>query len=363
MSPTAASESSARLTLGVSAIVLLVIFGLWTIDVYLAKTERAEVQAEASSFYLEGTGLLEKGQAAEAVEVLRRAYTAVRDDRRYQMQLAVALIADSKTGEAEALLGDVLQKNSTYGQANLLMARLMVKKGDLAAAESYYHRAIYGIWSGDAASHQIQTRLELIDLLERRHASKEMLAETLPLEGQTDGNPTLQKQIANLYIVAGSPARAISVYHALLLGNSKDSEAYKGLGEAELSIGDYHQAQSAFLNALRVNPEDSEARKRLELASSMTALDPTPRRLSSKEKYARSMRILELVRNAYQACGQSGDLLEAANAALSAKAQPPFTNELAEQQLSLAEKLWKARHASCEPGDERLRLIMEKLAQ
>jgi tetratricopeptide (TPR) repeat protein len=321
------------------------------------------VQAEANSFYLEGTRLLQKGQAAEAVEVLRRAYTAVRDDRRYQMQLAAALMAAGKPGEAEALLDDVLQKNSNDGQANLLMAHLMVKKGDLAAAESYYHRAIYGIWSGDAASHQIQTRLELIDLLARRHALKEMWAELLPLEGQAEGNPSLQKQIAHLYIVAGSPARAISVYHALLQGNSKDSEAYKGLGEAELSIGDYHQAQSAFLNALRVNPEDSEARKRLELASSMTALDPTPRRLSSKEKYARSMRILELARNAYQACGQSSDLLAPANAALSAKAQPPFTNELAEQKLSLAEKLWKARPVSCEPSDERLHLIMEKLAQ
>jgi hypothetical protein len=43
--------------------------------------------------------------------------------------------------------------------------------------------------------------------------------------------------------------------------------------------------------------------------------------------------------------------------------QPPFTNELAEQQLSLAERLWKVPRASCEPGDEQLRLIMEKLVQ
>jgi tetratricopeptide (TPR) repeat protein len=363
MNPADTSESSARLTLGVSAIVLLIIFALWSIDVFLAKTERVEVRTEANGFYLEGTRLLESGKPADAAEVLRRAYTAVREDRRYQMQLAAALMAAGKPDEAEGLLDDVLQKNSNDGQANLFTARLMVRKGDVASAEAYYHRAIYGSWDGNALTQQIQPRLELVDLLAGQHASKEMLAELLPLEGQAQGNAPLQKQIAHLYIVAGSPARAINVYHSLLQANSEDSDVYRGLGEAELSIGDYHQAQAAFLNALRRNPEDSTARKRLELASSMTALDPTPRRLSSKEKYARSMRILGLARNAFQACGQAEDLLTSANAALLAKTQPSFTNELAEQQLSLAEKLWKARPASCEPSDEPLRLIMEKLAQ
>jgi tetratricopeptide (TPR) repeat protein len=344
-------------------VILLIIFGLWSIDVFLAKTERAEVENEANSSYLEGQRLLQNGQGAEAVEMLRRAHAAVREDRRYQLQLAEALMASGRTDEAEALLNDVLAKNSNDGQANLLTARLLMKKGDMASSEAYYHRAIYGSWNGNAASEQIQTRLELIGLLGRQHASKEMQAELLPLEGLTQGNSSLQAHIANLYIVAGAPARAINVYQTLLQENSKDSDAYKGLGEAELSIGDYHQAQTALLNALRLNPADSAARKRLELASSMTALDPTPRRLSSKEKYARSMRILELARNAFQACGRTDDLLTPANAALSARTQPDFTNELAEQRLSLAEKLWKARPASCDGNDEPLRLIIEKLAQ
>ena len=46
---------------------------------------------------------------------------------------------------------------------------------------------------------------------------------------------------------------------------------------------------------------------------------------------------------------------------LAKKVRGAVTNELAEQRLSLAEQLWKARPAGCD--DEVLRQITQKLAQ
>ncbi len=367
MNPASKADSPIRLSAGVIVIVLLVIFGLWTVDAFLAKMERTELQAEANRFYQEGTKLLNDGRSAEAVETLRRAFILARRNRQYQLQLATALTAEGKGAEAESLLNDVLQVDSNDGEANLLTARLMARKGNIPAAQSYYHRAIYGSWRDNAARHETQARLELVNLLASRNDSRATLAELLALEAQAQGDPPMEKQIARLYLTAGSPARSAAAYRALLRNNPKDGDSYEGLGDAELSLGNYRQAQAAFLSALRRSPGDSIARKRLELASSMAALDPTPRHLSSQEKYARSIRILELARNAAVACGQDDELVAAAKTALTAKARPNFTNELAEQELTLAGKLWKARPVSCAhdalDSDEPLRLIMEKLAQ
>jgi hypothetical protein len=112
------------------------------------------------------------------------------------------------------------------------------------------------------------------------------------------------------------------------------------------------------------------------LSSTMTALDPTLRWLSSDERYARSSRILEMARDSLQQCVNGGmvtepsklqPLLDNANAVLATQPQPRITNELAEERLTLGEQLWQARTKACPPGgsaqEEPLRLIMEKLAR
>jgi len=352
------------------AVLVVIIGSLSGIDAVLAKAERAEVQAEAARLYQEGTRLMSQHKDADAVESFRKAHVMVRTDPKYQVALVSALLADKRLDEAQGNLDLLLGADPNNGLANLLKARLSVTKERFAEAESYYHRAIYGSWDGDIAAHRLETRMELAQFLASRNEQKELLAELLLLETEAPDDPALRKTIAQLYVRAGSPGRAANVYRELLGHNPDDVESYRGLGQAELALGDYRAAEDAFSSAERRGPSDAAAGHLREIASTAASLDPTVRRLSSSEKFARSTRIAEMVRDALNRCQsskQSSQDSQDAAKILAKPAPPHITNESAEARLALAEQLWKTALKTCgsgkPPGDEALRLIMSKLAQ
>ena len=63
-----------------------------------------------------------------------------------------------------------------------------MRTGRVREAKAFYHRAIYGQWSADSTSMRTRARLELVALLARRHESRELLAELLPLEAIASGS-------------------------------------------------------------------------------------------------------------------------------------------------------------------------------
>jgi tetratricopeptide (TPR) repeat protein len=358
-------------TLALILVVLALIGSLFAIDFFLANLERNELQSQAGQLYEQGSRLLKQGKAADAVEVLRRAHALVRQNRTYQLALVDALLAAGKIEQAGDLLADLLQADPNGGEANLMMAHLLLKENRVTEAIAYYHRAIYGTWSANPDARRLQARLELVKLLEKPGDRKELLAELLPLDGEVSDVDTRRK-LGHWYLEAGSPERAAGVYRALLAAGVKTEAVYTGLGEAELAFGDYHAAMSAFVNAYRANPSDPAARKNIELSSAVTALDPTERRIRSSEKFRRSTRILELARDALQRCLAQHGLATSddegqADVLLTLKSSTNITNEMAEERLALAEQLWKDRIASCgtaiPPQEEPLLLIMEKLAR
>jgi tetratricopeptide (TPR) repeat protein len=165
------------------------------------------------------------------------------------------------------------------------------------------------------------------------------------------------------------------VYRSLIQRNPRDAEAYAGLGKAELEQGRYREARNAFNVAAIHKPHDALLRRRMQLTNTVSALDPTPRQLSSAEKYQRSLRIVGLTRSSLERCvashagassSEADESLKAVQEALSRKAPGHVTNELAEETLSLAERMWQARTktfgASTSAEEEPLRLIMERLA-
>jgi thioredoxin-like negative regulator of GroEL len=371
------SASTARVPILTSvAMIVVVIAALAAIDVFLARTEHAELQNEAHQFYQDGSRLLQQGKATQAVDLLRRAHALARQNSDYELELINALIADGKLSEAEPLMNDVLQRQPNDGRANLVAARLMTNERRTTDAEAYYHRAIYGEWSSNAAAHRISARMELIEFLVANGDKQELLAELLPLQEEAGSNPAIEKRLAHLFLIAGSASRAADVYHSLIQQNPRDAEAYAGLGEAELEQGRYRAAEAAFVTAFRHKPNDASLRQRMELANIMTTLDPTPRRLSSAEKYHRGLRILDLSRASLEQCltshanassSETQQLLAAAQAAPSSKARTRVTDELAAETLDLAEKVWQARIKACgastSSNDEPLRLIMERLSR
>jgi thioredoxin-like negative regulator of GroEL len=196
------SASTTRVPILASvALIAVVIAALATIDVFLAKTERAELQNEAQQFYLDGSRLLAEGKAAQAVDLLRRAHVLARQNPDYELELINALMAAGKLAEAEPLMNDVLQRQPNDGRANLIAARLMTNERRTTDAEAYYHRAIYGEWASDAAVHRISARMELIEFLVANGEKQKLLAELLPLEEEARSNPAIAKRLAHLRLI------------------------------------------------------------------------------------------------------------------------------------------------------------------
>jgi tetratricopeptide (TPR) repeat protein len=373
---TPGTRPSTNSILGLIAVIAFVIAALAFIDSILEKAEQRDLQSQAQRAHLEGVRLIKQDKTNQGIELLRKAHAWERANILYELDLTDALIAAGKTDEAEPLMTEIMLREPNDGRANLSAARLMLKRGKIADAVSYYHRAIYGEWPENAMAHRVAARLELVHLLVTAGRNKELLAELLPLQEEAGKNMTIQKELGHLFLVAGSPSRAAACYQALIDRNPKDADAYVGLGQTQLEQGQYRDAHAAFLVALRYKPEDPSIRRRLDLSSALTDLDPTPRRLASMEKYRRSLRILQLAYDDLNACiakrpgtpsAETAQLLSAAHNALSSKPPPNAANELSEGVLGTAEMTWRARVEACgagvSPDEEPLRLIIEKLAQ
>lgn len=362
--------------LALVGIIVLVIAGLSTLDRFLANAQNVEVQHLAQRSYQDGIRFRDAGDTDKSVEAFRKAHALERRNTEYELELVAALIAADKPDEGERLIRDVLEREPNDGRANLLGAHLMLKKGNSIEAKSYYHRAIYGEWPNNAAAHRVAVRMELVDYLAKRPEHEELLAELLPLQEQAGDDPATKLHLAKLFLVAGSVSRAIDEYRAVIKQNPKNAEAHLGLGEAELRQGQYARAHDAFLVASADKPGDPEIQRQLDLSSTLASLDPTFRKLTSMEKYRRSLRILDLARSSLERClantqapdsGDAHQVLASAKTTLASKPRTGITNEMSENVLGLAEKVWQARLKACgakvAPDEEPLRLLTERLAQ
>ncbi len=361
-----------RLTGTVAAIAFIVI-GLSALDRFLASVESAELSSSARRSYLAGSRLLAEGKAAAAVDPLQEAHAVERENREYALTLIAALMTAGKMADAETLMNELLEREPNDGRTNLAAARLKAKEGNFADAESYYHRAIYGAWPGEGHGRRTAVRLELIDLLKKRDRKQELLAELISLEAEATADPETQKRLARLFLAADSPARAARIYRATVQKNPKDAAAYEGLGQAELAQGEYAAAHAAFEAAFLRDPNDASILSHLVTLNTVVALDPTVRKLTSAEKYSRSMRILEMARAGLAQCvasnpsggsGEAGRLLTASAATIASKAPAHATNEIAEGVLGIAEAVWRAQNQACGTpagDDDALNLIMKKV--
>jgi tetratricopeptide (TPR) repeat protein len=266
---------------GLIVSVAAILLALFAVDQFLARLQNRELGNEAQSLYAYGDRLLAEGRADDALVRLQRAHTLARDNRTYPLALARALVATGRLGEAESSLRDLLDRDSNYGETNLIMARLMVRESNSTEADAYYHRALYGRWP--AGSNQANVRMELIDFLARRGARQELLPELLLLQNETGAAPADVK-VAGLFLMAGSPNRAADAYRDLIRRNPDDVELYRGLGEAELAQGDFHRAQANFVEALRRKPGDPDIIQRLQFTTMLSSLDPTPRRAGCRRE-------------------------------------------------------------------------------
>lgn len=357
-----------RTFLGTFALVFAAMLGLYLFDTFLARTEIAESHAEAQRLFEEGQALLREGKTPDAIERFRNALEFARNNRDYQLALSRALLDAGKLTDSEAVAKGLLERDPTDGRANLTMARVMIRENRSGDAEAYYHRAIYGKWPGnDAGKERLRVRLELIDLLARGIDKQALLAELLPLEGE-NLDPGTRERVAHLYLVAGSPTRAMEMFRQILRDQPSNARAFAGLGMAEFARGNYRGAHLDFLIASRLKPNDTEIKKQFNLASEVLTLDPTVRGLNQRGRYQRSAHLLELAEASLSRCsGAPGELVNEARLQLQAPARQASEGDATEANLDLAEKLWQARKKECPApvpeSDQALALVLTKIAQ
>jgi tetratricopeptide (TPR) repeat protein len=355
------------------ATILVAIVALLFVDTWLARLDRDESRAHAANLYSDGQALLRARRPREASERFAAAVATDRGVALYELGLAEAMLDDGRPLEAERTLSTVLDRAQTDGRANLVMARVLVGERRVAEAKSFYHRAIYGRWAADSLQQRLQTRLELIRLLVREHAQQELLAELLPIQDATSDSTELQRTLGHLFIRTGSPARGVEIFRQVLQRSPDDGDAYAGMGEAALVLGNYRTARADFAAAARLAPDDTAITAGLSVADTALALDPMLRGIGARARAERGRRLLAMTLDLSARCTASTSP-SAAVAADSARRLLASSDTLrggdvdGDAFVSAATELWSswsapcaARLAGASATDQALRLVLRKL--
>jgi tetratricopeptide (TPR) repeat protein len=364
------AAASAGAFVATFALIFAAIAALFAIDTFLADTDRAASRAEARRLFEEGERLQAQNDMAEALERLRSAVSSERQNPVYQRGLAAALLAAQRLGDAQAVLSERLQHDPTDAEASLMMARTLADEGKTRQAISFYHRAIFGDWAGSRGARRVQARFELVELLAAKHARQELLAELLPLESEAPSDAPTRRRIARLFLTAGSPSHAITIFRDLVRLDRDDADAYEGLGEAELQQGNYRSARHDFAFAASLRPGDQAIASRLDLCERALALDPTQRGIRTKEQFRRSAALLQLTVAFSDSCSgavlpaPAAALLDSARSTLAGPSPTEFSPDTAtEARVTLAERVWQSRSTCPVPGWAKpAELVLAKLA-
>ncbi len=351
------------------AVILAAVVGLLLFDTALARVDTAERKVVAAREFRAGDQLLAAGQIGPAIERLRTATTLDGQSLAYATALAEATLAEGRPDAAEQMLLPVLERDATDGAANLAMARVLLKERRIDEAESYYHRAIYGRWSRGTNQSRV-ARFELIDVLAGTDSKHDLLAELLPIQDDSTVSIAQRKHIAHLFVTAGSPARAIAIFRDVLRRDPRDADAYQGLAEAALSVGDFSTARADLLAAQKLVPEDSATiQSRISVIDTVVTLDPTQRGLSMAEQYRRAKNLVQMTLAWVRKClgAQSPEVaaLDSTGSTLVASAAAAGQAQSIDQTLLLAEQLWTLQRGKCAaaPKPGALALVQTRIAQ
>ncbi len=344
-----------------AALALLILIGFLN---YYYRSARG-TRAEAS--YKNAIALVQQNRDAEAVEQLRNALSVSPGNARYRLALGVELAKMGRGDEAAVYLREVLKNDPTNPQANLGLARIATAGNHTSQAITYYHRAIDATWPAGQEQQRIQARFELANYLANQGMKTQAIAELLATLEQARDNAT-KNRIGRLLLQYGAVRQAADLFREIAQSQPADSEAWSGLGTAELAQEDYTAARNAFRNALRTDPSDSASRKHLDLSERVIALDPEARGIRSSERYRRSHALLQATLDTIDQCGGSAAAAQLAAQAHKALADHPRAAQIddaTEQNLTLAVQLWKERRQVCPaytPSDEALERILARLS-
>jgi len=330
------------LLLGVlgALILIAVIGGFFT---YYQRAQRA---SRAQRYYDEGNVFLAKDLYEPAIEKYRDALALSRMSS-YRLALSLALAKAGHWNEAAIYLNELLRSEPNSAPAYLGLGRIAAHEGRIDDAVALYHHAIDGKWPGNAAPNGIAARFELVQMLGQAGRVQQTQAELLSMLAAVPGTLDFRKRAAPILLKYGLAKEAAELFREIAARDAQDEEAIAGLAESEFTLGNYTAARDAFRAALKLNPNDTAASRRLDACEQILALDPSRRGLGAAERYRRSRMLLAGVLDAAGACLPPSPEAGEARKSLADPQRPPSFGDATEKNTALAEDLWKAALKSC----------------
>ncbi len=261
---------------------------------------REQEKALARHLYEHGLQAQIAGQSERAVTDFRAALSYARDNFDYQLSLARALRDTGRTAESETYLISLWERSPQEGAVNLALGRLFAREQLFDKAIQYYHNAIYGLWPGDPETKRRDTEFELIGFLLQHNAYPQAQAELITMAAALPDDPTLRVRVAQLFAQSQDYEHALAQFQQVLRSDHENQAALYGAGQAAFRLGRYRTAQGYLRNAVRSDPQNTQAAQSLKIASLVLQADPFAPRISDAERNKR-------VRTAFQAAGERLD--------------------------------------------------------
>jgi len=316
----------------------------------------------------EATGLSRAGHYEAAAAEFRSALRYGRTDFEARLGLAQTLFLLGRLSEAQTYLIDLVTQDPTSAVVNRLLAEISAREGRVDEAVSHFRTAIYGRWPEDPEQNRLATRFELVKLLEQEGRSLQVVGELAELLEEAPDD-SVRERIARHLLEADAPERAAALFEELTRSNPENASVFEGLGAAEFARAHYLSARTAFSKSLALDPTDDGVLERLRLCNRIVDLDPTFRRVGTRERYRRSEelvhRALDELRRCEVGLERFQDEIDRAEQ-LDGSIRRGGAEDSVEENITLAESLWAARLELCprlQTEDEPVRLVLEKLAQ
>lgn len=277
-------ERSTRITLAVT--LLLILLGI-ALTQYFVSLHRVTEQDLARRWFNRGNEAMQAKAPKFAADAYRTALNYDRENDDYRLRLAQALLADGRLAEARAHLASLWEEEPANGEVNLTLAQLETKRGHNSAAIRYYNDAINGVWSDDPRKHRTAVRFELAQYLMQLGQSARAQAELLALLADAPRDPADQLLLGNTLLQVNDPAHALQAYNTLLSRDDANAQAWLGAAQANLSLGNYAEAERAAAKAVEHDPNFPGGREQLELAREVLSVNPALRGLPLAERASR----------------------------------------------------------------------------
>jgi tetratricopeptide (TPR) repeat protein len=263
----------------------------------LSRAYQAQRDSLGERWFTRGAADLSARKYDSAVTEFRSALLYSRDNYTYQLNLAEALIGLKRTGEAEAYLANLWERQPEYGLVNLELARIAVQKGQREQALRYYHNAIYAAWPSDQEGKRRDARLELIEFLLNTGATAQAQSELIALQENLGGDPLQQERVGDLFLRAQDYEHALAAYRLSLKLERDNRAALAGAGFAAFQLGRYPLAQRYLEGAVAGNPNDARSADRLKMTEMVLGMDPFRRQVSASQR-------AEIVVSAFTTAGE-----------------------------------------------------------